>query len=465
MQGWEVQFPCATWLPVIFQNPAEIPLTWQALLARSLCLEVLQPATASTASQKISHQAISFKLAKQTARVVLLVSLTITALLLGVRYLGWLQSFELAVFDQLLQQRPDELPDSRLLVVTVTETDLKAQAQPRQGSLSDAALAQVLEKLEAYQPRVIGLDIYRDYPAKQRQLAERMGKSDRFVAVCKVSNASISGVAPPPEVNADHLGFSDLAIDADHIVRRHLLALDPPPDSPCSASYAFSTQLALGYLAQQGIELQFMPDGAWKLGTTVIKPLEAHSGGYQGIDAWGHQTLLNYRSYGSVSAIAPQITLSQVLAGQLNAETVKDRIVVIGTTAESFHDVSLTPYKTPQGEAQTISGVIIQAQLISQLLSAVLDQRSLLWVLPLWIEAFWILGWALAGSLLGLLHRPKFWGLAIVVMIIALYSASLGLLILLSCWIPLVPAALALLGSSGSTFLLTNSLAKKPKNE
>lgn len=32
LQGLETQFPCATWLPVIWQNPTEIPPTWQALI-------------------------------------------------------------------------------------------------------------------------------------------------------------------------------------------------------------------------------------------------------------------------------------------------------------------------------------------------------------------------------------------------------------------------------------------------
>lgn len=33
LQGLEDEYPCATWLPVICQNPAEIPPTWQQLLA------------------------------------------------------------------------------------------------------------------------------------------------------------------------------------------------------------------------------------------------------------------------------------------------------------------------------------------------------------------------------------------------------------------------------------------------
>ncbi len=32
LHHWENKFPCATWLPVIFQNPAEIPPTWNSML-------------------------------------------------------------------------------------------------------------------------------------------------------------------------------------------------------------------------------------------------------------------------------------------------------------------------------------------------------------------------------------------------------------------------------------------------
>ncbi|MGB3239861.1 MAG: CHAT domain-containing protein [Geitlerinemataceae cyanobacterium] len=32
LQGLENDFPCATWLPVIYQNPAEVPLTWEEYL-------------------------------------------------------------------------------------------------------------------------------------------------------------------------------------------------------------------------------------------------------------------------------------------------------------------------------------------------------------------------------------------------------------------------------------------------
>lgn len=458
LQGLEGQFPCATWLPAIFQNPAEIPFTWNPQSKRN----PLQPPIAPNPKPFLRRYA------KQIARMIPLVSLSLTALVLGVRHTGALQTLELSVYDRLLEQRPEEPPDPRILVITVTEADVSAQPQEqRRGSLSDAALATVLEKLEAAQPRVIGLDIYRDFPVQRNypKLAARMRKSDRFVTICRASKANVPSVAPPPEVSLDRLGFSDFALDGDRIVRRHLLAFTPPPDSSCPASYAFSTQLALRYLAGQDIELKFTPDGAWQLGKTTIKPLDSHTGGYQGIDAWGHQTFVNYRSHRSIDELAPRITLSQVLAGQLNASAVKDKIVLIGTTAESFHDISLTPYKTPQGDAQSIPGVIMQAQLISQLLSAVLDHRSLIWVFPFWGEAVWILGWALVGSFLGLIRYFKIFGSSVVGAIVVLYGACLGLLIWLSCWVPFIPAALALMGSSGSIFVLTQSLSRKEQYE
>jgi CHASE2 domain-containing sensor protein len=95
-------------------------------------------------------------------------------------------------------------------------------------------------------------------------------------------------------------GFSDLVVDSDDVVRRHLLSLTPLPSSPCSAKYAFSVEVALRYLAAENIFLNFTTDGAWKLGKTTFKPIEAHTGRYQNIDALGHQILLNYRKHRSV---------------------------------------------------------------------------------------------------------------------------------------------------------------------
>ncbi|MDZ8185748.1 MAG: CHASE2 domain-containing protein [Nostoc sp. ChiSLP02] len=452
LQGLESQFPCATWLPVIYQNPAVMPLLWREL-------HVNQNSQLITSVPQISSRGSINR--RQALSAVMFTSIAIALLLMGVRYFGLLQSWELMAFDQLLRLRPQEKPDSRILVITVTEADVQAQSDNRRGSLSDEALGKLLAKLEAYQPKVIGLDIYRDYAVQPTypDLAARLKKSDRFVAVCKVSEPqnSKSGIKPPPEVAANRLGFSDIAIDADNVARRHLLALTPPPSSPCTARYALNVELALRYLYPQGIELKFTSDGAWQLGKLTFKPIEAHTGGYQGVDALGHQILLNYRSFSDLEAIAPRITLQEALTGKLQVDAVKDRIVIIGTTAESFRDYSLTPYASSQGQPQEIAGVFLQAQMVSQLVSAALDSRPLLSTWQIWGEVIWIWGWAIVGGLLAIYLRPLIYlSLAVGVVFLSLYGFCLILLILYSCWVPLVPAAIAY----GTTTLILVAVIK-----
>lgn len=52
-------------------------------------------------------------------------SIAVTAAVIGVRHLDALEELELSSFDQLVGLRPDEGPDNRLLVVKVTEEDIR----------------------------------------------------------------------------------------------------------------------------------------------------------------------------------------------------------------------------------------------------------------------------------------------------------------------------------------------------
>ncbi len=462
LQGLEGQYPCATWLPMICQNPAATPPSWQSLQSGKRESGEVGEATADIAVgsmqdvqiirlQEESNREPKISWAAPSLLRLFGTSLAVTGLMLGARYLGLLQSLEIAAFDQLLQMRPVEPPDSRLLVVLVTDEDVRAQPQTqRRGSLSDPTLAQLLQKLEPYQPTAIGLDIYRDYPAGQTdpQLIKRLQQSDRLVAVCKVGDSAKqeSGVAPPPELPAAQIAFSDIVLDPDNIVRRQLLAMTPSPSSRCVAPYALSVQLALRYLDAKGITLQYPNSDTWKLGKLSFYTLKNHTGGYQRIDDRGHQILLNYRSLRSPEQGVRRVTLGQVLAGQVNPDAIKDRIVLIGTIAEGTNDSWATPYTTPQGNRQAIPGAILQAQMTSQLLSAALDGRPLLWTWALGAEALWISGWALLGGLLTwVIRKPTYLGLAMIAAIAALCGICLLLLMQIGAWVPLVPAAIALI--------------------
>lgn len=427
LQGLESDFPCASWLPVICQNPAELPLVWSEKVKET-----------SNIYNKILPN-------KQIIGAILMTTIAVTSGIILVRSQGILQFWELQFFDMLIRSRAQEKPDPRILIVTVTEADVRSQPPQERGgaSLSDRSLDQLIVKLEQFQPRVIGLDIYREVPVKADypNLANWMKKSDRFIAICKASeDEKNSGVASPPEVETQRLGFSDVVPDPDGILRRHLLAMAPA--SPCSTDKSLSFQLATRYLASYGIKTKLTPEKNWQFGNIVFENLASDSGGYHGIDNLGHQVLLNWRSATPVASI---VTLKDVLNNKLTSDLVKDRIVLIGTTAESFHDYWDTPYSASQWPHKPMPGVIVQAQMVSQIISAVVDHRPLLWVWPKIIEFLWIWSWSLIGGVLVWCNRSVLGvGIALTLTLCFLYGLCLGLL-MVGGWVPLVPSALAML--------------------
>lgn len=505
LQGLEDHFPCATWLPVICQHPAELPPTWQDLCygrpahpSQSMTDVTLHPqgehplkaigpvpifevlrdhqspqpirdkrvGSVVSTDSKLAPNAVVTPASvtpdlpdsdpfssrrprwQRFALSLLATSLLVSAGVMGLRWLGLLQPLELWAFDQLLRLRPSERADSRLLVVTVTEADLQAQGDAaRRSSVSDQALSQLLSQLDRYQPHVIGLDIYRDFPASasQPELAQQLRNHDRLIAVCKGRDphSDPTGIAPPPELSPAQLGFTDFLEDRDGVLRRQLLYMSPDPVSRCTARYSFSAVLAFQYLSHHQISPQFTPKSELQLGQTIFAPLQPRLGGYQGIDSGGIQILLNYRSLPSPQAIAPQVTLAQILSGQVNPETIKNKVVLIGVTANSTGDYWATPYGA--GGAAKTPGVFIQAQMVSQLLSAVLDQRPLLWAWPQWVDALWVWGWSLIGGLIA--WRLRLTRLLSIGVGGAILVLTVGCFIALiqGGWLALVPAALALM--------------------
>jgi CHASE2 domain-containing sensor protein len=140
----------------------------------------------------------------------LITSLLIAGLVVGTRQIGGLQPWELLTYDEMLRLRPDQEPDPRLLVVTVTEQDIQEQ---RSWPLSNRVVAQLLQRLQQYQPRTIGLDIYRNiaHPPGESELLKQL-QAPNVIAITLVGNALKDGVPPPPGVAQDRVGFSDIAV-------------------------------------------------------------------------------------------------------------------------------------------------------------------------------------------------------------------------------------------------------------
>ncbi len=411
-----------------------------------------------TTSRKVPHL-------QPTVKTVIWTSAIVTVLLMGIRFLGVLEPLELKAYDQLMQLRPSESPDSRLLVVEMTDDDIQAQLQRDEagkGTLSDRTLTRLLQTLERYQPRLIGLDIYRDFKADPKlPLAQRL-QNDRLIALCKVPETDTqqsiinSGVAPPPEVSSQRVGFGDVLFDQDDRVRRHLLTQQAVPNASCTSTQAFSLVLARRYLELQpgGKNVYRDPlisEGELQLGNVVFPRLGAFSNGYQAIDASGYQMLLNYRATADGARnLAQRVTVEEVLNGKLSEKDVRDRIVLIGVTATSgVNDYHITPY-------QTLPGVTVQAQMVSQILSATLEGRSLLTVWAPWGDALWILVWGLVGgTIVYSIRDPIRIALVGGGAIVILFVSSMGFLIVGSVWVPLIPPALSLVLTGAGAMYIT----------
>lgn len=378
-------------------------------------------------------------------QIILVTSLGVTALVWGARELKWLQFWELKAYDQMLRSRPAEPPDPRILLITITEEDLAKQSW----NLSNDTINQLLAKVESYQPRVIALNIYRP---KQDNLAVGLENPHRIISACLSSSMGRSEIPPPQNFPLENIGYNDLIsdIEEDQIVRRALL-FSEANDSKCATQFSFAALAAITYLEQTDIHVDFEQDN-FQLGKKIFPILKPNSGSYKGVDSEGYQILLNYRH---PDHLAPTVTLAEVLNNQVNPNLLKDRLVIIGTTASSVHPGLYTPYSASSGQATRTHPVFIHTQIASQLLSTVLDRRSLIWYWPDWAELVWLWGWSVVGGVLGWRLRHPFLVIIVGGIFLTVLVVICAGLFLQAGWIPLIPSALTLIISGVSVMTYT----------
>ncbi|OUC15143.1 MAG: hypothetical protein B0A82_08310 [Alkalinema sp. CACIAM 70d] len=441
LQGLESNFPCASWIPIIFQNSVNPPPTWA---------ELLNPPQRSTSLFNGPPMPQSWW---SKLKLPLVSSWVITSIVMGARLTGLLEPTELFAYDRMIVSRPTESPDPRLLIITNDEADIRYQKQQQMpmnsSALSDKALALLMKKLAPHRPVAVGLDIYRDdvnFP-QEHELKQHL-KDLTFICQIEGGKKGLQEILPPKKIPLSQLGFSNLPKDLDNVVRRNTIGMYG--GLHCTDK-SFSYQLTMRYLKSREIQAEYVP-GLLQIGDRVFPALANHQGGYHRSGyIGGHEILLNFRR---TNNIAPTLSLAEVLQGKYDRELsnlVSGRIILIGTTARSFNDYHDTPY----GE---MAGVIVHAHMISQMLSAVLDHRVLFWQFSQWLDAVVIWLWGVVGVLLGLCLRS---GLLLALSIV---SVSGGLVIiyygilLQGGWMPLIPSILTLATTSSSVTYLKSKL-------
>ncbi|MDJ0619039.1 MAG: CHASE2 domain-containing protein [Calothrix sp. MO_192.B10] len=380
-------------------------------------------------------------------RVGALPGLVVILVIILARFTGAIQSLELLAFDTFLLLRPEEPIDERILIVGINEKDISnVGSYP----IPDIEIAKLILRLQKYNPRVIGLDIFRNLPVEpgNKELINVFQNSKNLIAINKVLPDKIDS---PPALPPEQIGFADQITDIDGKLRRSLLGTPSGKDY----HFAMSLRLAENYLAKEGISLEngIRDPEAMRFGRRELPRFLSNSGGYVGTDAGGVQVLLNFRSGQKPFRT---ISLQDVQNGKFKAEWIRDRIVIIGMTAPSIKDFITTSAVTSSKlSAGRVYGVEIQAHTSSQIISAVLNNRPLLRTWGDSWEYLWILCWGIMGISFARLTQSPFINLLVVgVASSSLIIFSYFILLVGGWWIPVTPALLVLaLNGIGMTAL------------
>ncbi|MGB0563637.1 MAG: CHASE2 domain-containing protein, partial [Spirulinaceae cyanobacterium] len=410
-----------------------------------------------------------------------------------IRWLGLLQGWEWAAYDQLLRLRPAEPRDERIAIVGITEEDY---ATIQRIHVPDQVYAEVITQLNAQNPKAIALDDLRDQPVEpgHAQLEEVFRTIPNIIGIEKVAGEGAFATVPPPPALVERqqaaqaagetalfISANDVIEDADNVVRRGLISLEGP-DGQTRLSFGFLA--AATYLEAVGYGITLAPcpqpwwqrlapglnrtapapggDAAaaadtcppesrwWQIGDAVLENFQSHDGGYVRTSDGGYQFLINYRN--GVRAF-DWISIGEVLEGRLPPSWATDRIVMIGALGVTSQDTFLTPPSVDLGQAPNpMPGVEVHAQQASQILSAVLDGRPMMRTWPEPLEILWIVLWSAIGAIVAwwVRYTEKDWqgylkNFGSVLLLMGVLGAIAYLAILQSVWIPLVPPLLALI--------------------
>ncbi len=314
---------------------------------------------------------------------------------------GLLQLMEWATLDQFFRLRPPEPIEPRIVIVTIDEPDIKYVAR---WPMPDMAMARLLKNISAQKPRVIGLDIYRDLVVEpgHQELVSVFKSTPNVIGIEKVAGSPVN---PPPTLEeSGQVAAADLVLDADGKVRRGLILVN---NSEGKSRQSLGVKLALMYLEAEGISLRVI-DGEKKiygLGEAVFVPLTGKEVGYMTKDTGGYQILLNFR--GGTDRFKT-ISMTDVLENRIPPDLMRDRVVFIGSIAPSLQDIFQTPYSnTIISAGAATPGVVIHANLTSQILNAALEGRPMMRAWSKKYAGIWIIFCSFISATSCVLFLPK----------------------------------------------------------
>ena len=359
-------------------------------------------------------------------------------ILVLLRSTGLAQTLDLVVYDLITSQRSEGSgQDQPITLVGIDESDIQRFGWP----IDDGIFCDAFDELNAKGVTAIGFDIYRDQGvgAEQQCLRDRFRDEPTLVSIFNVA----AGIAAVPSTPIERQSYSDISLDADGVVRRDLVHVTEQDE----ATVAFPLRMLEVATGDRSMR------DSLDSGTYQSPWLSADSGGYHNeIDAGlGLQRLLRFREPRSYSTY----TLAEVIDGKVPEMMLRDRVVLIGSTAPSLRDLFEVPHtRFNRGESLfTISGVEVHANRLASLMDERNGSFQPGWLMPGWGNLLMVIGFASTGVLLG--ERVPKQRISILVVGLVASGAAAGLSALLwnHIWIGMAMPLTGLLSFSGAAWL------------
>jgi CHASE2 domain-containing sensor protein len=396
---------------------------------------------------------------------------------IAARWLGVFSSMELVALDFFLRHRPAEGEDEHVVIVLIDRDSIQ-----KGDNVSDHQIVQLLKFILAAEPAAVGLNLFRedavDVPGRS-ELIQLFEIHDNLIGVQKaLPPKAIQPLRGIPDMIAEEqFGLNDVPIDRDGRIRRVFVGTYlPQSQSQAPENYpfkfSFSFKLAETFLANHGYSVENSPYDPNSLSFLQTQSGQYHQlprltttfGGYVRDKNVGQlQTLLNFRSGNRTFEVFDAIDL---LAGELDPENFKDKVVIIGGTDSFFpRFLPVSAVSNPIAQynvAQEITprfgilGAELEAHASSQIINSVLYNRPLIRAVHPFFEDILIVLAGITGILIGNAFQQTPTTIRnaflLLVSIVLWLIISYLLLCSLGIWLPIIPTSF-ILATTGITYI------------
>ncbi|MEI6430485.1 MAG: CHASE2 domain-containing protein, partial [Pseudanabaena sp. ELA607] len=378
----------------------------------------------------------------------------ITGCILILRAEGWLEKTELWLYDYYISLRPALKIERQIVILEQSTADINYLGH----QISDHDLAELLQKVLAQDPQVIGLDLrYQDATLNDAailspQVFKVIETAPNMVINPQCTSLNTAHQNPLTDLNSKFVDTTNhVILDGDGRLRR--VKLFPTNDR---GEYLCNLGLvaAIASLEQQGIYPKCTKQGFLQLQDVVIPSLDQSYGSYTHLDVSDYQIMLDYQEKVADFRQLQQISFEDVLTNRVATNFFRDKIVLVSNRSRRNRRYFRTPYSyNSQLDKASISELSMYGIVTNQILNLVLHHDQPLQVLSDVGENLWISAWAGLGIVI-VWWSSKGLKLSHVILILILSTISMVMLLSMThhlfisgWWLPVFPCGISFLAA------------------